>query len=413
MQKTLYTYLDSSPSPASTDGVLSGMSMVVQPNLSVCGWPTAAGSNALEGFTAIYDATVIERLKHAGARIKGSIRMSELGLGLAGDTGATALRQGDVDGVLVTDTMGEARMIACVAGDFGFKPSYGLVSRFGLIGLIPSMECCGIAAKKIKDIARAMSVMAESDSRDLSMPELDAGLDIPRFDRVFETLEPLRSCGVVKECFDMLEKNESRAFDAAIARLVDGGLQIEEVHLKDFELAREVHNVMGSVEASSSAGKYDGVRYGHRAATAKNWNDMYINSRGESFGVLVKTYLFQGAYFQYENYNAFVDAARIRARLLAQTEEALERFDVLLLPTRRAAFDPSSAHTINTVYDVFSWTLIANITGHPAITLPGMVTCGDTDLGLQLIGPRFEDARLLTIAARLTDMGMEAHHDDL
>jgi len=413
MQETWYTYLDSSPLPASTDGALSGVSIAIQPNMSVRGWPTAAGSKALEGFTAIYDATVIERLKNAGAHIKGSIRMSELGFGLAGDTGATALHQGDVDGVLVTDTMGEARMTACVAGDFGFKPSHGLVSRFGLIGLIPSMECCGIAAKSIKDIAGAMSVMAEIDSRDLSMPEFGAGLDIPRFDRVFETQEPIRSCGVVKECLDMLEKDESRAFNAAIARLARGGLQIEEVHLKDFELAREVHNVIGAVEASSSAGKYDGVRYGHRTATAKNWNDMYINSRAESFGVLVKTYLFQGAYFQYENYNAFVDAARIRARLLAQTEEALEHFDVLLLPTRRAASDPSSAHTINTVYDVFLWTLIANITGHPAITLPGMVTCGDMDLGLQLIGPRFEDARLLTIAVRLTDMDMEAHHDDL
>lgn len=413
MQATLYTHLDSSPLPASTDGALSGVSIAIQPNMSVRGWPTAAGSKALEGFIAIYDATAIERLKQAGAHIKGSIRMSELGFGLAGDTGATALHQGDVDCLLVTDTMGEARMTACVAGDFGFKPSYGMVSRFGLIGLIPSMECCGIAAKNIKDIAGAMSVMAESDSRDLSMPELCAGLDTSRFDRVFETREPIRSCGVVKECIDMLEDDEARAFGAAMARLADRGLQIEEVHLKDFALAREVHNVIGAVEASSSAGKYDSVRYGHRAAKAKNWNDMYMNSRAESFGVLVKTYLFQGAYFQYENYNAFVDAARIRARLLAQTEAALERFDVLLLPTRRAAFDPLSTDTINSVYDVFAWTLIANITGHPAITLPDMVACGDTDLGLQLIGPRFQDERLLCIAARLADLDREAHHDGL
>jgi len=126
----------------------------------------------------------------------------------------------------------------------GFKPSYGIVSRFGLIGLIPSMECCGIAAKNIKDIAGAMSVMTESDSRDLSMPAFGADLDIPRFDRVFETREHIRSCGVVKECVDMLENDESRAFSAAMARLAGRGLQIEKVHLKDFELAREVHNVI-------------------------------------------------------------------------------------------------------------------------------------------------------------------------
>jgi aspartyl-tRNA(Asn)/glutamyl-tRNA(Gln) amidotransferase subunit A len=255
--------------------------------------------------------------------------------------------------------------------------------------------------------------MSKSDSRDLSMPALDADLDIPGSHRGVETLEPIRSCGIVKACIDMLGNDESRAFSAAMARLAGRGFQIEKVHLKYFELAREVHNVMGAVEASSSAGKYDGVRYGHRTATAKNWNDMYMNSRGESFGVLVKTYLFQGAYFQYENYNAFVDAARIRARLLAQTEAALERFDVLLLPTRRSAFDPSSAHTINTVYDVFSWTLLANITGHPAISLPNLVPCKDTDLGLQLIGPRFQDERLLSMAARLTDLDKEAHHHGL
>jgi aspartyl-tRNA(Asn)/glutamyl-tRNA(Gln) amidotransferase subunit A len=413
MQETRYTYLDSSPLPASADGALSGTSVAIQPNMSVRGWPTSAGSKALEGFTAIYDATVIERLKHAGAHIKGSIRMSELGFGLAGDTGATVLDDDDVDCLLITDTMGEARMTACLSGDFGFKPSYGRVSRFGLIGLIPSMECYGIAAKNIKNIAGAMSVMAKSDSRDLSMPALDADLDIPGSHRRVETLEPIRSCGMVKACIDMLGNDESRAFSTAMARLADHGIQIEKVHLKDFELAREVHNVMGAVEASSSAGKYDGVRYGHRTATAKNWNDMYMNSRGESFGVLVKTYLFQGAYFQYENYDAFVDAARIRARLLAQTEAALEHFDVLVLPTRRAALDPSSAHTINTVYDVFSWTLLANITGHPAISLPGMVPCGDTDLGLQLIGPRFQDERLLSMAARLTDLNKEAHHHGL
>lgn len=413
MHESLYTYLDSSPLPAPTGGALSGRSVAIQPNMSVRGWPTTAGSRTLEAFTAIYDATVIERLKQAGAHIKGSIRMSELGFGLAGDTGATVLQKGDVDCLLVTDTMGEARMTACVAGDFGFKPSYGMVSRFGLIGLIPSMECFGIAAKNIKDIAGAMSVMAESDSRDLSMPAFGADLDIPRFHRVPETREPIRSCGVIKECIDLLENDESRAFGAAMARLAGRGIRIEKVHLKDFELAREIHNVIGAVEASSSAGKYDGVRYGHRTATAKNWNDMYMNSRAESFGVLVKSYLFQGAYFQYENYNAFVDAARIRARLLAQTEAAMERFDVLLLPTRRAAVDPSSAHTINTVYDVFSLTLIANITGHPAITLPRMVACGDTDLGLQLIGPRFQDERLLSIAAQLTDLDMEAHHHGL
>ena len=407
MQEKLFTYMDSSPSTGLNDGLLGEISIAIQPNMSVRGWPIEAGSRALEGFTAIYDATVIKRLKQAGANIKGSICMSELGFGLAGDTGAMVLNTGEVDSVLITDTMGEARMAACMAGVIGFKPSYGIVSRFGLIGLVPSMECFGILAKNLDDIAKVMSVVVGNDSRDLSMPEFGAGFEIPDFSQVFETDEPIRTCGIIKECLEILEKDESRAFDAVISRLVKSGLQIQEARLKDFDLDRIVHNVIGSVEASSSAGKYDGVRYGHRTNTAKNWNEMYMNSRAESFGLLVKNYLVQGAYFQYENYDAFIDAARIRTRLLAQTEAALEGLDVLMLPTRHAAFDPFSACTINTVYDVFSWTLLSNITGHPAITLPGMVTFGDVDLGLQLIGSRFQDARLLSTADRLIDESVD------
>ncbi|MBW2603399.1 MAG: hypothetical protein JRE28_03640 [Deltaproteobacteria bacterium] len=404
MQEKLFVVKDSSASPASNEGLLSEISLAVHPNMSVLGWLTDAGSRALAGFTAIYDATAVERLKAAGASIKGSVCMSEFGFGLSGDSGGMALSRGDVDCVLMTDTMGEARMAACLAGVFGFKPSYGMVSRFGLIGLVPSMECCGILAKNLSDIARVISVVAGNDPRDLSMPEFGAGLELPDFKPVFETHEPVGKVGVITDCLDGLEKNESRAFDAMISTLENGGLHIEETRLKDFDLAPMVHNVIGAVEASSSAGKYDGVRYGHRAAAAKNWNEMYLNSRAESFGLLVKTYLFQGAYFQYENYDAIVDAARIRTRLIAQTEGALDRFDLLMLPARRAAFDPFNAATVNAVYDVFAWTLVANITGHPAITLPGMVKCPDMDLGLQLIGPRFKDSQLLSMAARITDL---------
>jgi aspartyl-tRNA(Asn)/glutamyl-tRNA(Gln) amidotransferase subunit A len=404
MQQKLFTHMASSPSTGLTDGLLGEISMAVQPNMSVRGWPTEAGSRALEGFTAIYDATVIERLKQAGATLKGSICMSEFGFGLTGDTGAMVLHTGDVDSVLITDTLGEARMAACMAGVIGFKPSFGVVSRFGLIGLVPSMECFGILAKQLDDIANVMSVVVGNDARDLSMPEFGTGLELPNFDRVFETDAPIRTCGIIKERLETLGKDESRAFDAAISRLVKSGIEIREARLKDFDVARMVHNVIGSVEASSSAGKYDGVRYGHRTTTAKNWNEMYMNSRSESFGVLVKNYLFQGAYFQYENYDAFMDAARIRSRLLSQTESALEGLDVLMIPTRHAAFDPFSANTINNLYDVFSCTLLSNITGHPAISLPGMVTLDDVDLGLQLIGRRFQDARLLSTAARLMDL---------
>ena len=405
MQEKIFSYIDPAPPRASENSILKGLTVAIQPNLSVRGWPTQAGSKALEGFTSIEDATVVERLRQAGATVKGATYMSELGLGLAGDTGADALKNNEADIVLITDTLGESRVSACAAGVFGFKPSYGIVSRFGLIGLIPSMECCGILAKKLADVCRVISVIAGNDSRDLSMPEFgtESGseLELPDFSRIFKEKKPANSCCVIRECLETMENDEKSAFETAISKLAGCGIQVIEVGLEDFHMVRTAHNIIGAVESSSSAGKYDSVRYGHRAKGSKNWNEMYLNSRAESFGMPIKSYLFQGAYFQYENYNAFVDAARIRKRLSAELDQALENTDFLILPTIRKAIDPFAAGTVNEIYDSFPWTPIANITGHPAVTLPMMVTCEDMDLGMQIIGPRFKDADMLSIAAQL------------
>lgn len=357
MQETIFSYIDPAPPCASENNILTGLTVAIQPNLSVRGWPAQAGSRALEGFTAIEDATVVERLRQAGATIKGATYMSEFGFGLTGDTGANALKNNEADIVLIIDNLGESRVSACAAGVFGFKPSYGIVSRFGLIGLIPSMECCGILAKKLADVFRVISAIAGNDSRDLSMPEFgpefEPGLKPPDFSRVFEAKKPARSCGVIKECLETMEKDEQSAFEAAISKLAKRGIQLIEVSLKDFNMVRTAHNIIGAVEASSSAGKYDSVRYGRRAAGSKNWNEMYLNSRAESFGMPIKSYLFQGSYFQHENYNAFVDAARIRRRLSAGLDQALENADFLMLPTIRKAIDPFKAGTINEIYDGF------------------------------------------------------------
>lgn len=398
MKSGLFTYLDSSPPPVAAGGPLAGKSIAIQSNMSVGGWPAGAGSRALERFVALEDATVVKRLRAAGATISGSTRMSELGLGLAGDTAARALAEGRVDIALVTDTMGEARLGATMIGALGFKPSYGLVSRFGLIGLVPSMECFGILATRPEELAAVLEAIAGSDERDLSMPELET----PAFSPISESRESAMVLGVIREAARALEPGESRAFNAGLARLEQGGFRIEELGLADFDLSSVAHQVIGSVEASSSAGKYDGVRYGHRTASAKNWNEMYLRTRAESFGLLVKTYLFQGAYFQFENYAAFENACRIRRRLVRESEALFSQVGALILPARRTGFDARTAHTLNELYAAFSLTLLANVTGQPSLVVPGLVRDGGTDLGLQVIGPRLGDARLLSLAARLS-----------
>jgi len=160
MGSDVCVYLDPSP-PAGGDGPLGGVRVTVQPNLSVRDWPTEAGSKALERFVALEDATAVERLRAAGAAVVGSTRMSELGFGLAGDSSAAALAGNICDAALVTDTLGEARWAAAAAGAVGFKPSHGVVSRLGLIGLVPSMECLGVVAGSVERAAAVMAAVAE------------------------------------------------------------------------------------------------------------------------------------------------------------------------------------------------------------------------------------------------------------
>jgi aspartyl-tRNA(Asn)/glutamyl-tRNA(Gln) amidotransferase subunit A len=161
------------------------------------------------------------------------------------------------------------------------------------------------------------------------------------------------------------------------------------------------------VEASSSAGKYDGVRYGHRCPSGKNWNEMYLNSRGESFGPLVKPFLFQGAYFQFENYPAFENACRIRGRLVRAAVDLLGQVDLLVSPTRRPAHDPAKSATIDATYEAFLLTLPANVTGQPALQLPALAVGDGADVGVQLTGLRLDDARLLSIGTRLSSKARE------
>jgi aspartyl-tRNA(Asn)/glutamyl-tRNA(Gln) amidotransferase subunit A len=396
-----YTYKNDTPdSRPAASGALAGKRVLVQPNMSVRGWLCNADSQALAGFTPLTDATVVARLTEAGAVLTGSSRMGELGFGLGANTTAALMADAQADVALVCDTLGEARLAAAGAGLFGFKPSYGRISRSGLIGLVPSMECCGFVAADPADILAVLGAIAGADPNDPSMPD-DCGL---AFNTGAASAAP-KACtaGVIVESLDLLDAAQRSAFEAGLARLAAIGVTIEELRLPQYPLFRDVHQVIAAVEASSSAGKYDGVRFGHRSRNGKNWNEMYLNTRGEAFGTLIKSFLFQGAYFQFENYPAFENACRLRGRLVQATAELLGKVDLLVSPTRRPAHDPMRATTVTEVYEAFLATLPANVTGLPALHVPGETfDARQPDTGLQLIGARLDDARLLSIGMQLS-----------
>ena len=351
MGSGLFTYIDATP-PEPADGPLHGKTVAIQPNMSVQNWPTQAGSLALENYVALEDATLVQKIRTAGATVKGSSRMSELGFGLNADTSAEIIQNGLADIALVTDTLGEARMAGTLGRACAFKPSYGIISRFGHIGLVPSMECCGIITRTLADIAGILQAMTGADARDPSMDGEGADRMAAELPEAVQRPEAA-TLGLLKPARQQLDARDAEAFDAAVSRLGPAGFEILEIELTDYARVPIVHQIIGSVEASSSAGKYDGVRYGHRSDAGRNWNDMYLHSRGESFGRLVKEYLFQGGYFQYENYNAFVDACRVRTRLIRETETALDRVDAILLPAGNGAAGTPSAATAGDVYAGF------------------------------------------------------------
>ena len=390
-----FVYMNPDRRSREENGAFSGPVASLQPNMSVEGWPCDAGSAALENYVALEDATVTERLKEEGFFIKGFTRMSELGFGLRGDTAAGAVCGGKADIAFMTDTLGESRVAASLKGLFGYKPSYGVVSRYGLIGLVPSMECYGIVSGSLENISKTVMTISGFDSRDPSTDESP-----PDFNITLDMKNP--TVGFLSQCMALLDEKEKEAFRASLDIAREAGIGVVELGFDDFSLMADVHNVIGSVEASSSGGKYDSVRYGHRAKSDNNWNDMYIKSRSASFGSIVKAYMFQGGYFQYKAYSDFESACRIRARILQKTNRLFEKADLIVMPSRRRNLSIDHQDSISDIYKTFTSSLYANLTGGPAVSVPGLAIAEGTDIGFQILGPIKEDGRVLSLASVLT-----------
>lgn len=377
-------------------GHLQGLKTAIQPNISVTRWPTEAGSKALINFRALEDATIVQRLCQGGAFLCGSTRMSEFGFGLSGSKAGEVFQTNDADAELVLDLMGESRMAALRAGVFGFKPSYGLVSHFGIIGLIPSMECIGLLSTNFNNIRKILETIAGQDELDFSLSQGK----LPDF--YPPKIEPQKTTiGIITEAQSSLSEKHDAIFRSFVDKLKTAGFLIKKLAFPDFSLFSLVHKIVGSVEASSCAGRFDSVRYGHREPGAKNWNEMFLLSRGAAFGPLLKSYLFQGAFFQFEQYEAYENACRIRACLLSEMNRLTSQADFLIFPAT-CYETPEAPALLADTYAQFALTLFANITGQPALYLPP--ASGAAHVGFQLAGPWFSDGRLLALGEHVLNL---------
>ncbi|GAB3663571.1 Asp-tRNA(Asn)/Glu-tRNA(Gln) amidotransferase subunit GatA [Halopiger thermotolerans] len=406
------------------DGPLAGTTVAVKDNISTEGVRTTCGSAMLEDYVPPYDATVVERLKAAGATIVGKANMDEFGMGTTTETsafGATdnpaapgrvpggssggsaaAVAAGEADLALGSDTGGSVRCPAAFCGVVGIKPTYGLVSRYGLVAYANSLEQIGPFADTVEDAAALLDVIAGEDERDATTrePQLEGESYAAAATGDVDGL----TIGVPTELLEGADEGVVETFWDAIADLEDQGAEYHEVSLPSVEHAVEAYYVIAMSEASSNLARFDGVRYGHSGGYDGNWNEAFSKARKEGFGDEVKRRILLGTYALSAGYHDkyYKQAQDARAWVKQDFDEALSEADVLASPTMpvppfelgESLDDPLQ------MYLADANTVPVNLADLPAISVPA----GETDglpVGLQLVGPAFGEERLIRAASAL------------
>lgn len=403
-------------------GPLTGVPYANKDIFCTRGMRTSCGSKMLDNFIAPYDATVVERLDAAGLVMLGKTNMDEFAMGSSNETsyygpvsnpwdpqrvpggssgGSAAAVAADLAPFATgTDTGGSIRQPAAFCGISGLKPTYGRVSRYGMIAFASSLDQGGPMARTAEDLALLLNVMAGFDVRDSTSadrPQEDytEALDAP--------LDGLR-IGIPREYFDAgLDEGIAGAVREAIATLEALGATSREISLKHAPLSIPAYYVIAPAECSSNLSRYDGVRFGHRCENPRDLTDLYIRSRSEGFGAEVKRRILVGTYALSSGYyDAYYRKAQQIRRLIRQDfEQAFEDVDIVLGPTTpTTAFERGSRNDDPvTMYLNDVYTTAANLAGLPGASIPVGFQDG-LPVGMQLIGDHFNEARLLNVAHR-------------
>ena len=385
------------------------------------GWRTTCGSKMLETFISPYDAHVISQFNNTGAVNLGKTNMDEFAMGSSNETsyfGAVknpwnrnAVPGGSSGGTAAavaarlcaaatgTDTGGSIRQPAALCGISGLKPTYGVVSRYGMIAFASSLDQAGPMARSAEDLALMLNVMAGFDERDSTSLQRDK----EDYTRTLE--QPLKGLriGLPKEFFgEGLSADVGTAVEAAIDEFKKLGAKIVKVSLPNSSLSIPVYYVLAPAEASSNLSRFDGVRYGHRAKEYGDLADMYEKSRAQGFGEEVKRRIMIGTYeLSHGYYDAYYLKAQKIRRLIAQDFiEAYKHCDVIMGPT-----SPTTAFNLGEkgddpvqMYLSDIYTIAVNLAGLPGMSIPCGFGSNDMPVGLQIIGNYFDEARMLNVA---------------
>ena len=399
---------------------LAGIPIGIKDNMCTKGVLTTCGSKMLENFVAPYDATIIEKLNAEGMISLGKLNMDEFAMGSStensaikttknpwnlntvpgGSSGgsAAAVAANMVPWALGSDTGGSIRQPSSFCGVVGLKPTYGLVSRYGLVAYASSLDQIGPITKDVRDCATLLNILAGHDDRDTT------SINRPKVDYTEALKNDVKGLriAVPKEFFGEGINEEVKAkLEEAIAKYKELGAIVDEVSLDVAEHALATYYIIACAEASSNLGRFDGIRYGHRAKDGERLRDIYFNSRSEGFGPEVKRRIILGTYVLSSGYYDayYKKAQKVRTLINNQFNEVFKNHDVILTPTSpTTAFEFNSKSSPLEMYLADICTVSVNVAGLPGISIPCGVDSKGMPVGMQLIGNKFQEETILNAA---------------
>jgi aspartyl-tRNA(Asn)/glutamyl-tRNA(Gln) amidotransferase subunit A len=403
---------------------LAGVPIAVKDVMTMAGVRTTAGSKILDNFTAPYDCTAVQRLEQAGAVVLGKLNCDEFAMGSSnensgywpvhnprnttrvpgGSSGGSAasVAAGTCVAALGSDTGGSIRQPAAFCGVVGLMPTYGRISRYGLIAFASSLDHIGPVTRTVKDAAILLRHMAGRDPAD------STSADVPVPDYTAEIGKPVRGLrvGVPREYFaEGLDPEIRKAVEQGIQKLAQAGCEIVDISLPHTQYAVPTYYVIATAEASSNLARFDGVRYGFRAPGVRTLSEMYRRSRDQAFGneakrrIMLGTYVLSAGY--YDAY--YLKAQRVRALLTRDYEQAFQQVDILATPTT-----PTTAWKLNektddplSMYLADIYTVTADLAGVPGISIPCGQSSEGLPIGMQLLARHFDEGTMIRAAHAL------------
>ncbi len=423
--RSIHAYIDlehSTPLQKQVSGPLAGIPIALKDNICVEGREATCASEILKGFVSPYSATVVEKLLNAGAVIFGRTNMDEFAFGSScetscygptrnprdpervpgGSSGGSAACVADDTAIasLGSDPGGSIRQPAAFCGVVGMKPTYGRVSRYGLIAFASSLDQIGPITKDVRDNALLLSVIAGHDSKDST----SANVSVPDYLKALEdTKLSGMKIGYPLEIQKDLTPDAAKLMTEAVKILEKKGAVIDRsITLPHTKYAVNVYYIVAPSEASSNLARFDGVRFGHRAAATANLLSMYENTRGHGFGAEAKRRIILGTYSLSSGYYDayYVKAMKVRTLIKNDFDEAFKKVDAILMPTAPSAAFKLGEKTKDPLEMYLSdiYTISANLAGIPAISIPGALSEGGLPLGLQFLAKPFAEETLYKIA---------------